>query len=639
VKANAKKVAGSSVAAGRNVKTPAPPKQGTASKRQRLGRRNTEESALEGLKLHFPRATPMQLDAVVDGETVLQRVMTKKREARQKGGKLGPLEWRRLGKEYNLLGDAQQLKVNDGSQPSATLRECMVAARDTDCSKRTRTPLIACLQQVPEANLASIVGLTKHIASLSPRSKASRELSMAMMKMIKRLGCEDKYKEVIVYMEENFDEALNVTARSCRSGSMTVQHWWECYGSIASLLMPSEDVELVLSALPSLTGVSPNLTRLVDSCDTAKSVFKLLHKSSGTGALEVHLKNLFKNAADSNEKVTIKYLEGLSAQADELCIQHRGRNITDRREVEVQCGGLVVEIAVSSVVEEVALRKDVLVKNILLHPDSTVEKMPWDSLLKAPNQLREIDPKVTVDIQRARKLLSRWLCFDDCTYTMAEEVISMKMEELEGIDQSFGVDVQMLEALNGLPGQLMVEDSLLRALPKTAADGVTPSMAKEVISKLKTGTLSRFCSQPAMNLINAGYDACCCVEANKPLPIKSMTSATMVKVRKQCELWCFEPSSRGPLAGEAAAMTKLKKVKDLKDDEVTWDKLLEVDQWNHLLNPQGRIALANLHSKVASGVKGPTYAKARKSEAGSQPAGGSAQKRKAVIADVDSLFS
>ena len=163
--------------------------------RRRLNRRDAEEQAKEYIRTHWPRATPLQPDQVVDGQRLCQRVLALKRQCKMSEKKIGPLANRKLAKEYNLHGSTLVLTAPQGQQVNPALKEALQCARGTDLAKKSRGPLLAYLTSCKGLNMTETIGLVKHIAELTPKGKASWELAMGLMKAVRRLNCAREVQE------------------------------------------------------------------------------------------------------------------------------------------------------------------------------------------------------------------------------------------------------------------------------------------------------------------------------------------------------------------------------------------------------------------------------------------------------------
>lgn len=613
-----------------------------ASKR-RLGRRDTDEQVNTVIKKQVPGITPLQLDGhKVEGLSFREKITKDKKAAREKGQNLGPLYWRATKRLYGIGENEVKLTIKDtNEQLDHDLMKALRQATDPNLGKRSQSALLTWFSQVRAINQRVMCAITKHCLSLKACNGTHAQILLGFMKTIVRLGLSTKFQEETRYLTGAFDEALLGTWNTMRSNDFTLEYWYTVYQDIIGLVLDKTSLWACIEAKGVYSeDLNAAMKKVVEGSLTGAKIFHKAQEFLVASTMSEHIKEEIAKW-DALQNITNAVLFSFT---DAALIKASNLNSTaalcGKREVQVNYGGLLIPINVSSFPEEMELKKAANLKWRLIG-NPQFESLPFDSFLKKYDWAGTIEKEVFKDWNQARTCLKKMYREDGATAEMFEETIDRRYQLLSGIDRSIAVERAVVKALLGDQGERLMQEAILATLPDKGRS-VSLAAAGTALKALEVGGLAKFCGERGRQCLAAAAAAIAELSTGS-LKTETMTSAWMLKVKDTLKYFCKQfamfkkkgaaKGERVELVGAEAAEEKLRMLKEMTTNVITYEKLNEVWPWHFLLADASKLELKKITDEVNGKV---TYKpkEPKKKALKSKSASSSAD----LDADVMSLF-
>ena len=203
-------------------------------KKRRLSRRTTEEATDRCIQEHCGHMTSKQLDSdLVQGQTFRQRLLSLKRGAKSRKGKVSTKQLTSLAKRYGageVAGGG--LHVADATMPvDPNLETACGLALHKNLSLKSRSPLIACLRTLAVINQREVVGVLRCLCQLNVVANIQvRRDVVQIIQELTRLDVHVHCAAELAQLHNMFDQALSLHYGSHRARGGSTRSWWETYG-------------------------------------------------------------------------------------------------------------------------------------------------------------------------------------------------------------------------------------------------------------------------------------------------------------------------------------------------------------------------------------------------------------------------
>ena len=595
---------------------------------QALTDKDVDTGALREVRERFPEFG--HVDAfvrLVNGQSLFTEIKKKKIETAALSQRIPTSWWTSLRLKWQrAISPEFALTVKN---PSDIVPGALITALGTATSPNTRvrspTPLISWLtscSQLPSQK--AIVGLFRHSLSQHPSGKHLSTV-VTIMKLCARLHSDTTYRPEHEAMISHWDQALCGFLGQLSRAGLKDETFLEQNVDIAGLVLSAQNVKVVQQARD-VRSCSSELKQLCSSSALGQRLYgqalALLCQREYVAELDVLIQRLLTEVI-TDERLAEAYTAAEAAAAkweyDARC--------KSKSTVEAGYNGLDLTLTVEDAKSVAASKflchvKWLGVRRGLVTPlwfEREIFELEQDDIVNPP----AISENIIGSVNLARTMINEEASLTTpATGDVALELLKNKLPALEQIDTQAQVEVALCKALTSGPGQLKLNEKMMRCLPDRDRV-ITLAQSLTLLEKLMETSLFRFASVTAQSTVGEVVQAIKTLCRGQPPCFTAWGGCQLLKRMRDeiLPLFCmkeegFNLNTVEHVRGKAAAALILEACRTkAADDSLDLSAMAPLCQFDWLLDEQEQAEVQTWLKEIwaQAGIAGCTMAeKARK---------------------------
>jgi len=247
------------------------------SKTKSLRRRGSDEIVEKAIRDNFAGWSQTETHVnKVEGKTIFQHIQDAKREKKVGNDiKLGKLYYSILRKKFETPDAPAQrldaLVTDDTEDIDQSLVDGLMGLVRV---KRSIELFLSWTETTEAVNQLCLVAAFKQLLKLPPqRTHENASLTIAVLRMIKRLGLHTKHTDEMSVMQEHFDSAAVKNFSCFKARGLGASQWWAANKDWAGLVLPSAEVDKCLAEEGCWSNVQKELHAVAMSSDIGHRLF------------------------------------------------------------------------------------------------------------------------------------------------------------------------------------------------------------------------------------------------------------------------------------------------------------------------------------------------------------------------------
>ena len=362
-------------------------------------------------------------------------------------------------------------------------------ARTGNTTERTQRPLINFLDKVEALNAREVVGVANHCLDLRPAvNLCGRQVVLAVMKTFARLGIKDTQAGVIKRLRSTFDEAMMTCYSEMRKNNVQLEEFWPIYREQCYLILDQGHADRVMAQAGSWTAVAKELQTLTATSQLGQVMFGEFNEFVISEKVHIALRksvSMMQREPKLNRDVLLQCAADFET---EVAGTGARQILLKKRMAEVTYRGLVLQIEVTSIDEEMNLARAAWVKSHAI-PES-LEELKFERGILDKEGTRHAKKEIAQDLlteYSSARLAAKAMieCCEGGIHIL--DKLQSKITLLISIDSTFSIEVAACAALVGKSGLKLMQESLLSVLPtlterQTLEDAVLESKKLQATS-------------------------------------------------------------------------------------------------------------------------------------------------------------
>jgi hypothetical protein len=525
---------------------------------RKLRRRDSDQQVKKILYDHFRDLSDEEVFLREVGSQCLHDRLVKDRMLWKKGDlEMGSKYYAKLRQEYaNPDGVDAKLKATN---PDDELDEALAGALTSLITSKTNVQqFVDWADTVGGVNNLNLIAMYRQALKM-PTSRALEHtvFSMAVLKLIKRLGLHEAFPVPWALMREHFDKCLQSSVQQFKAQGQPLTFWWRTNKSFACLILPADAVEKTMNCQGSWKDVTAEVEHIFNSSGIGRS---LMEKAMRQVSLEKVSKVIDDNIRLVMEGAAPICVELLDATRDRFVNDMKSRCIDvakpydKAKEVDCKYRGLCTIVMCSSPMDHYNIMMASALRTSAVD-DKLLDPM-WcenDLVGHRPGQTRVIALPVLASCKMFREALSGLLSHEEATGPNIQDVVKSKGGWLQSIDNRCRVELAFWSSSIGDAARERVQQAILQCLPCPKAVGETTSLTTSLsgFDKLVNSTLIVFAGSASSAIFSLVHGFVRALKAGTtPAIEKAGDSAFMITVKLRLGLYL---TCKNPLAGRSSA--------------------------------------------------------------------------------------
>ena len=456
-------------------------------KRRRLLRRDTDTCVAKILKDHFADFQEVNIDVILFNNLTLRQTLTRDKRSQKSGNDeitMGKNYYQVLRSRFEGQSSSMaRLAVKDSSQEvRPDLRLAMKAFKSRPCN---REPMLYWMRENKYLCNKETVGIAKSvITTKAALGTTHSEYVLSCMRWFQENNVAALEPEVFAVVRPHFDESLAFVWGELKKDSVKLKVFWDVHGPIASMVVPSDDVDKLLAAEGEWTTYRMELERVCSSGILGKKMFSQFHGLVVADSVKRIMTAFSLSIASLPciSKAAVTPIKDLSATTiSELS----GLELLPmRREVQILYRGIPCTHTIISIQDELDRRLMSEAKGRAAQSGALVLLMFEDVLVPESGKktLTAVDSDMVDAANHARKKANSLILSetDKADGETALKVLKMKEKILSTLDRSFNIELAFIQSMTGDAGELFLVQKVILCLP---ADG-NPKTTQQSLTEM-----------------------------------------------------------------------------------------------------------------------------------------------------------
>lgn len=520
---------------------------------------------------------------------------------------MGKVYYEGLRRKYRSPSSAHtMLEPLDENEP---LDDHLVAALEALVSgRKTSDLLISWTEAVSSVSQRNLVALFRQLLVLPPsKSLEQASISIAVMKMLVRIGLDKKFPEEVGCMASQWDAACVKSLASFKAQQRSGTCWWEASSSWACLVLPMVATTKALIEKDSLESVSDEINSVVEGSEVGQRLLARAQKQLQLERLSTRIKEhvaRFDNEAITQELLDARQAEFISA-VKALGYEPMQRHVP--KDMDFLYRGERISIAVNSPLEQYQVAVQCMVRGRATEL-GVLPALFCENALVAQVSARPpaVDEKCVQTSKLARSLVADQLDASDASKDAIMNVLKEKRSFLTTTDRFWKIEHSFWACLAGSLAELKTHRLILDCLP---ADNrrMTLAQSKQMFKMAEGCALLAFVGASLRATVATVASYVETMTAGKSPTIERTTGDTSFAftVQSRLALFCEAPgpsADASPLRGAAAAAANFQSLSTRAEDapQLTYSDLVPCLTFSWLLDADQRSQLDRLKLKVVA---------------------------------------
>jgi hypothetical protein len=479
-------------------------------------------------------------------------------------------------------------------------------------------------ENVKNVNNFNLIAVYRQLLAMPPgRNVEYLTVSLAAMKMIKRLQLHETFPEPWALMRDHFDQCLVASVSQFKCQGRPVTFWWKAHRASASLVLPELSVDAAMAVQDKWVTVTEHVEAVWNSSAIGRALMDKAMRQVNLEKMSSVIDGFVRKMDTSGVAVSVAML---SASREEL-LQEMQRRCTDAtkafdtpKEIECMYRGVPIRLICTSPLDQYNIRVAAWIRGLAVDEELLIPLWCESELIAGARAKtgRMVDDAVLTEAKNFRESAHDLLSVVEATGPNIEDVIKRKASFLQSVDRCCRLELAFWSSSIGDKAKMRVQASIKACLPSVGRPMVL-STSLQALDKLGESKLMVFAGAGMQSMFKSvqGFVSSLKVGASPALD-KAGDSAFMLSVKECLALFLtFDSRAAGASAGSADVVTvmygeqaakgrfaELAEVWGKNRDAVAYANVAILQAFNWLLGPAEQADLRKIGSAIVAKKSG-----------------------------------